>query len=85
METLEMIRTSLQQGEWITPIDFKDLLPCTNTGTVQKISEISYPGPVIPVQSSTIRTVHSILGMYNDCQRDQTDGLTQGYKETTRT
>ena len=37
------------------------LLPYTNTGTVQEISEISCPGSDIPVQSSAFRSVHSTL------------------------
>ena len=33
------------------------LLPYTNTGTVQEISEISCPGSDIPVQSTAFRSV----------------------------
>ena len=65
IETPETIRTSLQQGEWVT-------------STVQ---EYFCPGPVIQVQSSAIWAVHSTLGIYSDCQRGQTDSLTQGYKD----
>ena len=36
------------------------LLPYTNTGKVQEISEISHPSSDIPVQGSAIRFVHSI-------------------------
>ena len=39
------------------------LLPYTNTGTVQKMSEISCPGSDIPIQSSAFRSVHSTLGL----------------------
>ena len=38
------------------------LLPYTNTGTVQKISEISCTGSDIPVQGSALWSVHSTLG-----------------------
>ena len=57
------------------------LFPHTNTGTVQKISKISYQGQVIPVQSPPIQTVHSTLGVYSGCQRSEAYGFTQGYKD----
>ena len=78
METPETIRTSLQQGEWVTSIDF--LLPYTNTGTVQEISEISCTGADVPVQRSALWSVHSTLGVYCGSKRGETDGHTQGYK-----
>ena len=56
------------------------LLPYTNTGTVQEISEISCPGPDIPIQSSAFRSVHSTLGVHCSSKGDETDGHTQGYK-----
>ena len=37
------------------------LLPYTNTGTVQEISEISRPGSDIPIQSIAFQSVHSPL------------------------
>ena len=40
------------------------LLPYTNTGTVQEISEISCPGSDIPSQSSAFRSVHITLGVH---------------------
>ena len=40
------------------------LLPYTNTGTVQEISEISCPGSDIPIQSSAFQSVHSTLGVH---------------------
>ena len=40
------------------------LLPYTNTGTVQEISEISCPGSDVPIQSSAFRSVHSTLGVH---------------------
>ena len=49
------------------------LFPYPNTGTVQEIPQISCPGPVIPVQSPAIQTVHSTLGIYSDCKRSETD------------
>ena len=40
------------------------LLPHTNTGAVQEISEISCRGSDIPVQGIAIRIVHSTLGVH---------------------
>ena len=57
------------------------LIFITYTGTVQEISEISCPGPVIPVQSPAIWTVNSTLGVCWNCKRDETGGFTQGYKD----
>ena len=56
------------------------LLPYTNTGTVQEISEISCPGSDIPIQSTTFRSVHSTLGVHCSSKGGETDGHTQGYK-----
>ena len=62
METPETIRNSLQVGEWVTSIDFKDaLLPHTNSQSVQEVHAFSHPGSVLPVQSSTLWSVHSSL------------------------
>ena len=79
METPETIRTSLQQGEWVTSIDFKDAyfhIP----GTIQKISEIFHPIPDIPIQSTSFRSVHSAFGIHCNSQGGETDGHAQGYK-----
>ena len=58
METPESIRTSLQKGEWVTSIGFKDtLLPYPNKPTAQEIPA-SCPGSILPVPSSTILSVH---------------------------
>ena len=77
METLEAIRTSLQQGEWVTSIDFKVAyfhIP------KQEIYEISCPGQVISLQSTAIQTVHSSSGVHCDSKGGETDGHAQGYK-----
>ena len=57
------------------------LLPYTNTGTVQEISQISCPGSDLPVQSSAFRSVHSTLGVHCSSKTGETDGRTQGYKD----
>ena len=50
------------------------LLPYTNTGTIQKISEISCPRSDIPVQGSAFWSVHSTLGVHCNSKRGETDG-----------
>ena len=57
------------------------LLPYTNTGTVQEISEISCPRSDIPVQGSAFWSVHSTLGVYCYSKGGETDGHSQGYKD----
>ena len=57
------------------------LLPHTNTGTIQEIPQISYPGPELPIQGTALRPVHSSNGVYSSGKRGETDGLTQGYKD----
>ena len=57
------------------------ILPHPNTGTVQEISEISYPRANIPIQSLAIRTIDSTIGVHCSSKGDETDGHTQGYKD----
>ena len=57
------------------------LLPHSNTGTVQEISEISRPGSDLSVQSTTIRFVLSTHGVHCRSKEGETDGHTQGYKD----
>ena len=57
------------------------LLPHTNTETIQEISEISCPGPDLPVQSSALWSVHDPHGVHCISERGKTDGRTQGYKD----
>ena len=56
------------------------LLPYSNTGTVQEISEISYPRLDISIQSTAAQSVHSTLGVHCSSKRGETDGHIQGYK-----
>ena len=80
METPETIRTSLQQGVGHLSRLQRCLLSHTDTGTIQKISTFSCPGPDLPVQSIAFRSVHSAHGVHCISQRGETDGHTQGYK-----
>ena len=57
------------------------LLPYTNTGTVQEISQISCPGSDLPVQSTAFWSVHSAHGVHCLGKGGETDGRTQGYKD----
>ena len=56
------------------------LLPYSNTGTIQEISEIPCPGPDIPIQGTPFRSVHSAFGVHCNSKGGETDGYTQGYK-----
>ena len=56
------------------------LLPHTNTGTIQEISQISCPGSDIPTQGSALRSVHSTHGVHCGSKGSKTDGYAQGYK-----
>ena len=80
METPETIRTSLQIGEWVTSIDFKDAYFHIPIQSVQKVHVFSHPGSVLPVQSPTLWSVHSTHGVHSGDQRGKTDGFTEGCK-----
>ena len=56
------------------------LLPCPNTGTVQEISQISYTGSDIPIQSLAFWSVHSTHGVHCISKGGEADGRSQGYK-----
>ena len=56
------------------------LLPYSNTGTIQEISQISYPGSDLPIQSIAFRSVYSTHGVHSSSQGGETDGQPQGYK-----
>ena len=56
------------------------LLPYSNTGTIQEISQISYPGSDLPIQSTAFRSVYSAHGVHCSSQGGETDGQPQGYK-----
>ena len=56
------------------------LLPHPDTGTIQEIPEISYPGLDLPIQGTSLRSVHSTLGVHSSSKGGETDGHAQGYK-----
>ena len=57
------------------------LLPHTNTGTIQKISEISRPRSDIPIQGPALWSVHSTFGVHSGSQGSKANGHIQGYKD----
>ena len=57
------------------------LLPYTNTGTVQEISEIPCRGPDIPIQGSTLWPVHGTPGVHCGSKGGEADGHAPGYKD----
>ena len=80
-ETPETIRTSVQTGEWVISIDFKIAyfhIPIQNQS--RKYLKVSCTGQNIPLQSTTLSSVHSSIGVHGCCQRGQIDGFTKGYK-----
>ena len=81
METPETIGTSLQTGEWVTSINFKDAYFHIPTQPVTEMPEISRPGQNILVQSTTIWPLRSTNGVHYSGQRGQTDDLAERYKD----
>ena len=57
------------------------LLPHSNTGTVQEVPQISYPGADLPVQSTAVRSVNSSHGIYYYSKGGEADGHSQWYKD----
>ena len=53
------------------------ILPHTNSQSVQELHAFSHPGSVLPVQSTTLWSVHSTYGVHSG---GQTDGFTEGCK-----
>ena len=58
------------------------ILTYTNSQPVQDVHTFSHPASVLPVQSSTLWPVHSTHGVHSGGQRGQTDGFTEGYKNS---
>ena len=56
------------------------LLPHSDTGTVQEVPQILYPGTDLPVQSTAVRSVDSPYGVYYYSKGGKTDGHPQRYK-----
>ena len=56
------------------------ILPLTSSQSVQEVHAFSRPGLLLPIQSSTLWSVHSTHGVHSGGQRGQTHGFTKGYK-----
>ena len=56
------------------------IFPYTNSQSVQEVHAFSHPGPVLPVQSPTLWSVHSTYGVHSGGQRGQIDGSAERYK-----
>ena len=57
------------------------ILPYTNSQSVQEVHAFSHPVLVIPVQGTTLWSVHSTHGVHSSGQTGQIDGVTVGYKD----
>ena len=75
----ETIRTTLQQWECVTSIDFKDAYFHIPIQEQSRTYQMSCPGSDIPVQSTVFRCVHCTHGAHCSSKGGETDGHTQGY------
>ena len=75
----ETIRTTLQQWEWVTSIDFKEAYFHIPIQEQSRTYQISCPGSDIPVQSTVFRSVHCTHGAHCSSKGVETDSHTQGY------
>ena len=75
METPETIRTSLQQEEWVTSLDFSDAY-----FHIPKIPQVPLSEPVVPVSGTSLWPVNSSHGVHWCGQRGQVNGSVTGYK-----
>ena len=57
------------------------ILPLSHPESVHNVHAFSHPGKVIPIQSTTIRPLHSSHGVYCSGQRGQISCTTKGYKD----
>ena len=57
------------------------LLPHSDTGTVQEVPQILYPGTDLPVQSTAVWSVDSSHGVHYYSKGGKTDGHPQRYKD----
>ena len=82
IETPETIRTSLQQGEWVTSIDFKDAyfhIPIQEQS--RKYMRFHIQGRSYQFQGTAIRTIHSSNGVYGCNKGGEVDAHAKGYKD----
>ena len=80
METPETIRTSLQQGEWVTSIDFKDAyfhIPIQEQS--RKYLRFHVEGQTYQFKALPFGLSTAPLGVHCSGKGGETDGNTQGY------
>ena len=75
----ETIRTTLQQWEWVTSIDFRDAYFHIPIQEQSRTYQISCPGSDIPDQSTVFRSVHWNHVAHCSSKGVETDGHTHGY------
>ena len=56
------------------------LLPYPNTGAIQKVPQVSCPGPDISIQGPSLWSIHGTHGVYCGSKRGEVHGHAQGYK-----
>ena len=74
----ETIRTTLQQWEWVTSIDFKNAYSYIPIQEQSRTYQMSCPGSDIPVQSTVFRSVHCTHGAHCSSKGVETDGHRKG-------
>ena len=74
----ETIRTTLQQWEWVTSIDFKNAYFHIPIQEQSRTYHMSCPGSDIPVQSTVFRSVHCTHGAHCSSKGVETDGHRKG-------
>ena len=82
METPETIRISLQQGEWVTSLDFSDAyfhIPVHVKS--RKYLRFYFQNQSLSVPGPSLRPLHSSDGVHLCGQRGQVNGSIPGYKD----
>ena len=74
----ETIRTTLQQWEWVTSIDFKNAYFHIPIQELSRTYQMSCPGSDIPVQSTVFQAVHCTHGAHCSSKGVETDGHRKG-------
>ena len=74
----ETIRTTLQQREWVTSIDFKNAYFHIPIQEQSRTYQMSCPGSDIPVQALSFRSVHCTHGAHCSSKGVETDGHRKG-------
>ena len=75
VETPETLRTSRQPGDWVISIDFKDFYFHSPIQTSLGIPMFSHSRSILPIQSTTIWSVHSAHGFHSGGEGGETNGL----------